>query len=246
MRIFRFMSLAEFLSFLNGEPIQGKFVKGKACFLEESIPSREKEPSIQQLTDLKSLKFKSKDFDGQMKELTELISPNFISGNFEGELKEIEYLTLSDFMSKIRDGVTAEVLVEFETINSFEQECNKVIMAYRDYLIEEIQTDGYSQETLTCVSYMIDLINGFQDGIGINENKRIEFQGVEHVMEVIYEQLDKVRWLNRFEYYNQVANTPRAAKVKQEVVKSIQDLKQERYKQNEGQSQEASQSIEGR
>ncbi len=246
MKIFRFMSLAEFLSFLNGEQIQGKFVKGKACFLEENIPSREKEPSIQQLTDLKSLKFKSKDFDGQMKELTELISPNFISGNFEGELKEIEYLTLADFMSKVRDGATAEVLVEFETTNSFEQECNKVIMAYRDYLIEEIQTDGYSQENLTCVSYMIDLINGFQDGIGINENKRIEFQGVEHVVKVIYEQLDKVRWLNRFEHYNQVANTPRAAKVKQEVVKSIQDLKQERYKQNKGQSQEASQSIEGR
>lgn len=246
MRIFRFMSLAEFLSFLNGEQIQGKFVKGKACFLEENIPSRKKEPSIQQLTDLKSLKFKSKDFDGQMKELTELISPNFISGDFEGELKDIEYLTLADFISKVRYGATAEVLVEFETTNTFEQECNKVIMAYRDYLIEEIQADGYSQETLTCVSYMLDLINGFQDGIGINDNKRIEFQGVEHVVGVICEQLDKLRWLNRFEHYNQIANTPRAAKVKQEVVKSIQDLKQERYKQNLEKSQQASPNIEGR
>lgn len=246
MRIFRFMSLAEFLSFLNGKPIQGKFIKGKACFIEESIPSREKESSIQQLTDLKSLKFKSKDFDGQMRELTELISPNFISGDFEGELKEIEYLTLADFMSKVRNGATAEVLVEFETTNTFEQECDKVIMAYRNYLIEEIQADGYSQETLTCVSYMIDLVNGFQEGIGINENKRIEFQGLEHAVEVIYEQLDKVRWLNIFEHYNQVANIPRVAKAKQEIVKSIQVLKQERYKQNEGQSQEASQSIEGR
>lgn len=243
MRIFRFMSLDEFLSFLNGEQIQGKFVKGKACFIEESIPSREKESAIQQLTDLKSLKFKSKDFDGQMRELTELISPNFISGDFEGELKEIEYLTLADFMSKVRDGATAEVLVEFETTNTFERECDKVIMAYRNYLIEEIQADGYSQETLTCVSYMIDLVNGFQEGIGINENKRIEFQGQEHAVQVIYEQLAKVRWLNRFEHYYQAANTPRATKVKQEVVKSIQDLKQERYKQNESQSHET---TEGR
>lgn len=90
-------------------------------FLEESIPSREKEPSIQQLTDFKSLKFKSKDFNGQMKELTELISHNFISGNFKWELKQIEYLTLADFMSKVRNGVTAVVLVEFETTDAFNQ-----------------------------------------------------------------------------------------------------------------------------
>lgn len=47
----------------------------------------------------------------------------------------------------------------------------------------------------------------------------MSFLNGEHVVEVIYEQLDKVKWLNRFGHYNQVANTPRAAKVKQEVVK---------------------------
>lgn len=71
-------------------------------------------------------------------------------------------------------------------------------MAYRNYLIEEIQADGYSQKILTCVSYMIDLINKFQDGIGINENKRIEFQGVQQVIK----QINKLRWINRLKYYN--------------------------------------------
>ena len=183
MKIFRYMSAEEFKVFLNGEMVQGKFVKGKACFLEESIPSREKEASIQQLTDLKSLKFKSKDFDGQMKELTKLVSPNFISRDFEGELKETEYLTLADFMSKVRDGATAEVLAEFETTDTFEQECDKVIMAYRNYLIEEIQADGYSKETLNCISYKIDLINGFKDGIGVDTGKKYEFKGERQALE---------------------------------------------------------------
>ena len=43
MKIYRFMSINEFRNFLNGETIEGKFVKGKACFVEENIPAREKE-----------------------------------------------------------------------------------------------------------------------------------------------------------------------------------------------------------
>lgn len=185
MRIFRFMSIAEFQNFLNGERIEGKFVKGKACFLEESIPAREKEPSIKSLTDLTCLKFKSTDFDGQMKELTELMSPMFINGDFEGQLKKIEHLTLADFMRKVRENATAEVLVEFETTEAFEQECDKVIMSYQQYFIEELQSNGYDMDTLHCVSYRIDLKNRFKNGIGVDSISKSMFEGVEHTLEEI-------------------------------------------------------------
>ena len=72
MRIFRFMSKEEFQNYLNSETIEGKFVKGKACFLEENVPARKKDESVKKLTDL-PLNFKSTDFEGQMKELSELI-----------------------------------------------------------------------------------------------------------------------------------------------------------------------------
>lgn len=189
MRLFRFMSLAEFQSFLNGEQIKGKFVKGKACFLEENIPAREKESSVKTLLDLTSLHFKSKDFEGQMKELSELISPVFENGDFVGQLKKMEHLTLTDFMKKVRENATAEVLVEFEPTKNFKYE--KIIMAYQKYLIEEIQSDGYNNETLHCVSYQIDLLNRFREGIGIDGCNRTKFQGVEHTLKKI----DKAKWL---------------------------------------------------
>ena len=182
MRIFRFMSIAEFRNFLNGETIEGKFVKGKACFLEENIPAREKEESIKELTDLTSLNFKSTDFESQMEELTELISPIFESGNFEGQLKDFEHLTLADFMNKIRENATAEVLVEFETTDAFEKECEKVIMSYQKYLIQEIHSNGYSAETLHCASYKIDLVNGFKNGIGVDTIRKNNFEGVEQTL----------------------------------------------------------------
>ena len=182
MRIFRFMSKEEFENYLQGELIEGKFAKGKACFLEESIPSREKEDSVRQLTDITSLNFKSTDFEGQMNELSELISPTFKTGDFEGQLKLIEYLTLADFMSKIREGVTADVLVEFETTDEFERESEKVIMSYKKHLIEEIQSKGYSMQTLKCVSYKIDLDNKFKNGIGVNTIPRNMFKGVEETL----------------------------------------------------------------
>lgn len=188
MRIFRFMSIDEFKNYLKGEVIQGKFAKGKACFLEGKVPSREKEPSVNELTDITSLNFTSTDFEGQMKELSELISPTFKDGNFDGELKEFKYLTLSDFMSKVRDGVTADILVEFETTEEFEKECNKVIMAYKNHLIEEIQANGYSINTLNCVSYKLDLINGFKDGIGVDTIPENMFLGVEHTLEELERQ----------------------------------------------------------
>lgn len=182
MKIFRFMSINEFRNFLNGETIEGKFVKGKACFLEENIPAREKEESVKELTDITSLHFKSTNFEGQMKELSELIAPTFTNGNFEGELKDLEYLTLSDFMKKVRDGATAEVLVEFETTEKFEQEYEKVTMAYKNYLIQEIQANGYSIDTLRCTSYKIDLVNGFKDGTGVDTIKERNFDGIEQAL----------------------------------------------------------------
>lgn len=189
-RIFRFMSKEEFKNYLQGEPIKGKFAKGKACFLEENIPAREKEASIRQLTDITSLNFTSTDFEGQMKELSELISPTFKTGDFEGQLKKLEYLTLADFMNKIRDGVTADVFVEFETTDAFEQESDKVIMSYKNHLIEEIQSNEYSMETLHCVSYKIDLINGFKNGVGLDTIRKNKFEGVEHTLKVL-EALEK-------------------------------------------------------
>ncbi len=183
MKIYRFMSVNEFRNFLNGENIEGKFVKGKACFLEEYTPAREKEESVKELTDITSLHFKSTDFEGQMKELSELIAPNFTNGNFDGELKDLEHLTLSDFMKKVRDGATAEVLVEFETTEKFEQEYEKVVMAYKKYLIQEIQANGYSNDTLHCTAYKIDLINEFKDGIGVDTIKEKKFDGVEHALD---------------------------------------------------------------
>ena len=178
MRIFRFMSIEEFKNYLNGEDIKGRFVKGKACFLEESVPARKKENPMSELTDL-PLDFKSTDFEGQMKELSELISPIFENGDFEGQLQEMEHLTLADFMSKVREGVTADVLVEFETTQEFEQECERVIMAYRDYLIQEVQSNGYSINTLNCISYRIDLEHGFKDGTGVDTIPKSMFEGVE-------------------------------------------------------------------
>ena len=183
MKIFRFMSIDEFRNFLKGETIEGKFVKGKACFLEGDIRAREKEASVKQLTDLTSLNFKSTDFDGQMKELNELIAPVFENGDFEGQLKEMEHLTPKDFMQKVRKDVTADVLVEFETKKAFEQEFEKVIMSYKNYLIEEIQSNGYSKDTLECVSYKIDLINGFKNGVGVDTIKENKFQGIEQTLE---------------------------------------------------------------
>jgi len=183
MKIYRFMSINEFRNFLNGETIEGKFVKGKACFVEENIPAREKEESVKELTDITLLHFKSTDFEGQMKELSELITPTFTNGNFDGELKDLEHLTLSDFMKKVRDGATAEVLVEFETTEKFEQEYEKVVMAYKKYLIQEIQANGYSNDTLHCTSYKIDLINGFKDGIGVDTIKEKKFDGVEQALD---------------------------------------------------------------
>lgn len=182
MRIFRFMSINEFRNFLNGESIEGRFVKGKACFLEENITARKKEESVKDLTDITSLNFKSTNFEEQMKELSELITPTFTNGNFEGELKDLEYLNLADFMKKVRDGSSAEVLVEFETTEKFEQEYEKVIMAYKNYLIQEIQANGYSNNTLRCVSYKIDLVNGFKDGIGIDTIEEKKFKGVERTL----------------------------------------------------------------
>lgn len=182
MKIYRFMSVNEFRNFLNGETIEGQFVKGKACFIEERIPAREKEKSVKELTDIKSLHFKSTDFEGQMKELSELITPTFTSGNFIGELKGLEMLTLSDFMKKVRDGAIAEVLVEFETTEKFEQEYEKVIMAYKDYLIQEIQANGYSNEILHCTSYKIDLVSGFKNGVGVDTIKEKKFDGVEQAL----------------------------------------------------------------
>lgn len=182
MKIYRFMSVNEFRNFLNGETIEGKFVKGKACFVEESTPAREKEESVKSLTDITSLHFKSTDFEGQMKELSELITPTFTNGNFDGELKDLEHLTLSEFMKKVRNGATAEVLVEFETTEKFEQEYEKVVMAYKKYLIQEIQANGYSKDTLHCTSYKIDLINGFKDGIGVDTIKEKKFDGVEQAL----------------------------------------------------------------
>ena len=158
MRIFRFMSIEEFKNYLNGEDIKGRFVKGKACFLEESVPARKKENPMSELTDL-PLDFKSTDFEGQ--------------------LQEMEHLTLADFMSKVREGVTADVLVEFETTQEFEQECERVIMAYRDYLIQEVQSNGYSINTLNCISYRIDLEHGFKDGTGVDTIPKSMFEGVE-------------------------------------------------------------------
>lgn len=182
MKIFRFMSIDEFRNYLNGEKIQGKFVKGKACFIEGKIPAREKENSVRELTDLTSLNFTSTDFDGQMQELSELISPIFETGDFGGQLKEFRYLTLADFMRDVREGANAEVLVEFETTDAFEQECEKVVMAYQKYLIQEVHSDGYSQETLNCISYKIDLINRFRNGIGLDTLSDNMFESVEKTL----------------------------------------------------------------
>lgn len=182
MKIYRFMSIAEFQNYLKGQKIEGTFVKGKACFLEGKILAREKEDSVKALTDLTSLNFKSTDFEGQMKELSELISPVFMDGNFDGQLKKIEYLSLADFMSKVREEATAEVLVEFETTDAFEQECEKVIMAYRKYLLQEIQSNGYSNETLRCTSYTIDLINRFKNGVGVDTIQPYTFESVEQAL----------------------------------------------------------------
>lgn len=181
MRIFRFMSKEEFQNYLNSETIEGKFVKGKACFLEENVPARRKDESVKQLTDL-PLNFKSTDFEGQMKELSELISPMFKEGNFEGKLKDLENLSLADFMSTIRENVTADVLVEFQPKKEFEKEYNKVIMSYQKYLIEEIQSNGYSRDTLDCISYKIDLINGFKNGIGVDTATKHDFESVEQTL----------------------------------------------------------------
>ncbi len=241
MRLFRFMSLAEFQSFLKGEQIKGKFVKGKACFLEESIPAREKEASVKSLTDLTSLHFQSTDFEGQMKELSELISPVFENGDFEGQLKGMEHLTLSDFMKKVRENATAEVLVEFEPTEDFEYE--KLIMAYQKYLIEEIQAEGYSNETLHCVSYQIDLINRFKDGIGVDGHNRTKFIGVEQALG----EIDEAKWMNSFQSCDQeVEKMQDGAKKKQEVVQLIQNLKRERKQEQNKQLQENENQVQGR
>ena len=185
MRIFRFMSIEEFQNYLKGQKIEGKFVKGKACFLEKNIPARELEHSIKQLTDITSLDFKTNNFEEQIKELNELISSNFKDGNFKGELKEFENLTLSDFMSKVRQNASAEVLVEFETTEKFEENCEKLILPYGKYLIEEIQSDGYSMDDLECISYKIDLMNRFKNGIGIDTIPENEFKDVEQTLETL-------------------------------------------------------------
>ena len=182
MRIYRFMSIEEFKKYLNGQSIEGRFDGWTACFLEENIPAREFEPSVKQLTDLTSLNFKSTDFNEQMEELTELISPDFEDGDFEGQLKAMKHLSLSDFMRDVREDAHAPVLVEFETTEAFDQEFNKVIMAYMKYLIQEIQANSYSMDTLRCVSYKIDLANEFRDGVGVDTIPRHEFESVEQVL----------------------------------------------------------------
>ncbi len=204
MKIFRFMSVEEFRNFLNGKMIEGKFVKGKACFLEEKIPAREKEESVKELTDLTSLNFTSTDFEGQMKELSGLISPSFENGNFEGQLKDFEYLNLADFMRDVREGANAEVLVEFETTDEFEKQSEKVIMAYQKYLIQEIQSNGYSQETLNCVSYKIDLANRFKNGMGLDTIKENKFESVVKTLEELEKAEKEQSYLSTYETIKKV------------------------------------------
>ena len=214
MRIFRFMSSAEFRNYLNGQSIEGKFVKGKACFLEENIPAREKEPNVRELTDLTSLNFASTTFEGQMKELSGLISPTFENGNFEGQLKEFKHLTLADFMRDVREDATAEVLVEFETTDAFELECDKLIMAYKKHLIQEIQAKGYSMETLQCVSYKVDLLNGFKNGVGVDTIPPKAFEGVQQTLDDLENEENKKRIYEHIqstigyytEYQNEIQN----------------------------------------
>lgn len=88
-------------------------------------------------------------------------------------------------MGKVRENATAEVLVEFETTEAFEQECDKVIMSYQQYFIEELQANGYDMDTLHCVSYRIDLKNRFKNGIGVDSIPKSMFEGVEHTLEEI-------------------------------------------------------------
>lgn len=163
-----------------------------SLLFRKNIPARKFEPSVKQLTDLTSLNFKSTDFNEQMEELTELVSPDFENGDFKGQLEDMEHLSLKDFMSDVREDAQAPVLVEFETTEAFDQECNKVIMAYMRYLIQEIQAQSYNMETLRCVSYKIDLTNEFREGVGVDTIPRHKFESVEQAKKDISEaQQDK-------------------------------------------------------
>lgn len=191
MKLYRFMGTNEFREYLNGNLIDG----WTACFLKGKIPARKFEPSVKQLTDLTLLNFKSTDFNEQMAELTELILPNFEDGDFDGQLKDFEYLTLSDFMSDVREDAHAKVLVEFEATEKFEQECDKVIMAYMKYLIQEVQSNSYSMETLKCVSYKFDFENEFRNGVGVDTIPAHRFESVEQALE----DLEKAEAWNTYE-----------------------------------------------